>query len=333
MILLAISRWHPIASMVTTAPSIGEKRRNGDNLVRLLAHPGLRQHQPLSRGEGRDHVDGLLRPLLARTPGRLAIDGPINWRPGQRRNPGDEATRESLGVQRGENVAQVVVTRHPVGERAQAAQQSELPFAKARDVGETLRPRQNRQQRQKQDFIQRIGHFSGLPMIQQVIEMIQESRRPKTRRKGRVQLFHRRAPPTESADIDRFSTFPLCHALPSSDCPACGDGLHRQITDLGHECAVVAPSLIPRKAGDRIKTDRRDAVMLAKLHRAGELTAARNGSQGARQGASTPAGIPLEAWPRLCRKEGLDTPLSPLADDGSLRPPANSDAIRSGIPI
>jgi transposase len=53
----------------------------------------------------------------------------------------------------------------------------------------------------------------------------------------------------------------------------CGYGLHRQITALGHECVVVAPSLIPMKAGDRIKTDRRDAVMLAKLHRAGELTA------------------------------------------------------------
>ena len=45
-------------------------------------------------------------------------------------------------------------------------------------------------------------------------------------------------------------------------------------TDLrGHECVVVAPSLIPRKPGDRIKTDRRDAISLAKLHRAGELTA------------------------------------------------------------
>jgi transposase len=42
---------------------------------------------------------------------------------------------------------------------------------------------------------------------------------------------------------------------------------------MGHECIVVAPSLIPVKAGDRVKTDRRDAVMLAKLHRAGELTA------------------------------------------------------------
>lgn len=53
----------------------------------------------------------------------------------------------------------------------------------------------------------------------------------------------------------------------------CGYGLHRQLVELGHDCMVVAPSLIPVKAGDRVKTDRRDALMLAKLHRAGELTA------------------------------------------------------------
>lgn len=53
----------------------------------------------------------------------------------------------------------------------------------------------------------------------------------------------------------------------------CGYGLHRQLVELGHDCIVVAPSLIPVKAGDRVKTDRRDAVMLAKLHRADELTA------------------------------------------------------------
>src|SRR5207248_1022805 len=53
----------------------------------------------------------------------------------------------------------------------------------------------------------------------------------------------------------------------------CGYGLHRLLTGYGHECVVVAPSLIPMKAGDRVKTDRRDALMLAKLHRAGELTA------------------------------------------------------------
>jgi transposase len=53
----------------------------------------------------------------------------------------------------------------------------------------------------------------------------------------------------------------------------CGYGLQRQIAALGHDCTVVAPSLVPRRPGDRVKTNRRDAVALARLHRAGELTA------------------------------------------------------------
>src|SRR4051812_26115886 len=52
----------------------------------------------------------------------------------------------------------------------------------------------------------------------------------------------------------------------------CGYGLYRQITALGHDCTVVAPSLVPRKPGERVKTNRRDAVKLARLLRAGELT-------------------------------------------------------------
>jgi transposase len=52
----------------------------------------------------------------------------------------------------------------------------------------------------------------------------------------------------------------------------CGYGIQRQLTASQHSCVVVAPSLIPRRPGDRIKTDRRDAINLAKLHRAGELT-------------------------------------------------------------
>ena len=48
---------------------------------------------------------------------------------------------------------------------------------------------------------------------------------------------------------------------------------YRQIKSLGYECIVVAPSLIPKKPGDRVKTNRRDAVSLAKLLRAGDLTA------------------------------------------------------------
>ena len=53
----------------------------------------------------------------------------------------------------------------------------------------------------------------------------------------------------------------------------CGYGVHRQLTGLGYRCDVVAPSLIPKKSGDRVKTNRRDASMLARLLRAGELTA------------------------------------------------------------
>ncbi|HVG48915.1 MAG TPA: IS110 family transposase, partial [Rubellimicrobium sp.] len=52
-----------------------------------------------------------------------------------------------------------------------------------------------------------------------------------------------------------------------------GYGLHRLITGLGHACTVVAPSLVPRKPGDRVETNRRDAVSLARLPRAGEPTA------------------------------------------------------------
>jgi transposase len=51
-----------------------------------------------------------------------------------------------------------------------------------------------------------------------------------------------------------------------------GYGLYRKIQALGHECMVVAPALIPKRSGERIKTNRRDAVTLARLHRAGELT-------------------------------------------------------------
>src|SRR5215470_403860 len=48
----------------------------------------------------------------------------------------------------------------------------------------------------------------------------------------------------------------------------CGYGIQRQLSAAGHGCVVVAPSLIPRKPGERIKTDRRDANNLARLHRA-----------------------------------------------------------------
>ena len=52
----------------------------------------------------------------------------------------------------------------------------------------------------------------------------------------------------------------------------CGYHLYRFLTSNGIDCTVVAPSKIPRKSGDRLKTDKRDCITLARLHRAGELT-------------------------------------------------------------
>jgi transposase len=53
----------------------------------------------------------------------------------------------------------------------------------------------------------------------------------------------------------------------------CGYVLYRQLIASGHDCQVVAPSRIPKAAGERIKTDRRDALKLARLLRSGDLSA------------------------------------------------------------
>lgn len=53
---------------------------------------------------------------------------------------------------------------------------------------------------------------------------------------------------------------------------SCGYNVQRQLATMGLTCRVCAPSLTPRKPGERIKNDRRDAIALARLHRAGELT-------------------------------------------------------------
>ena len=53
----------------------------------------------------------------------------------------------------------------------------------------------------------------------------------------------------------------------------CGYSIYRHLTAKGFDCMVAAPSLIPKKSGERVKTDRRDAAKLARLHRAGELSA------------------------------------------------------------
>ena len=81
--------------------------------------------------------------------------------------------------------------------------------------------------------------------------------------------------PNEPASVERLvrklgdrPTLRVCY-----EAGPCGYVLYWQLTKLGVACEVVAPTLIPVKAGDRVKTDRRDAEKLARCHRSGDLTA------------------------------------------------------------
>lgn len=82
---------------------------------------------------------------------------------------------------------------------------------------------------------------------------------------------------TLPSDDGAFRKFANGLGSPGSVCFAyeagpTGYGLYRLLASMGYEVMVVAPSLIPRRAGDRVKNDRRDAIQLARLLRAGELT-------------------------------------------------------------
>ena len=80
---------------------------------------------------------------------------------------------------------------------------------------------------------------------------------------------------TRQCDIDsliRKMPSKAKHLIFVYEAGPCGDWLYRNLTKKGYDCWVVAPSLIPKTPGDRVKTDRRDAVQLARLARSGDLT-------------------------------------------------------------
>jgi hypothetical protein len=96
----------------------------------------------------------------------------------------------------------------------------------------------------------------------------------------------------------------------------CGYGIQRRLSTQGHEYVVVAPSLIPKRAGDRVKTDRRDAASLAKAAPGGRVDGsvgsrcpargdARSGAGAARRGAQSAPGAPAAL--RIFAAPGLPT--------------------------
>ena len=111
----------------------------------------------------------------------------------------------------------------------------------------------------------------------------------------------------------------------------CGFGIYRHLTKHDEHCVGVSPSMIPKRSGDRVKTDRRDSQMLARLHRAGELRAiyvptdadeadarSRAGARRRRRrrdaGQVSAQGVPLAAGTPLSRARGMDAPVPPLVD-------------------
>jgi len=81
---------------------------------------------------------------------------------------------------------------------------------------------------------------------------------------------------TTQADIDRLGKRLQSkgrHLRIVYEAGPCGYGLYRQLGEKGFDCMVCAPSLIPKKPGERVKTDRRDAVKLVRSLRAGDLSA------------------------------------------------------------
>jgi transposase len=92
---------------------------------------------------------------------------------------------------------------------------------------------------------------------------------------------------TREADIDKLVRRLHSHAselVVAYEAGPCGYGLYRTLTRKGITCLVVAPSLIPKKPGERVKTERRDAAQLARLLRAGAIGG--TGSRGRASGSS-----------------------------------------------
>ena len=111
--------------------------------------------------------------------------------------------------------------------------------------------------------------FIGLDVHKRTIDVViaEEERDSEVRHYGKI--------PSTKKSIDKMIRYLISNSVEPRfvyEAGPCGYTLYRYLTDMGYDCEVIAPSLIPKKSGDRIKTDRRDAKTLARLHRAGELT-------------------------------------------------------------
>jgi len=123
---------------------------------------------------------------------RLAVDGDqIRRRAGHCRHPSHEAALEGRGVERGKNIAEVVVGRRSVAKRPEPAQKVDLLLAEPGDIDERLRSAQHRQQTQQQHLGERIDNLAGLARVGQILEVIEKNNGFAQRRKFSGNRLHR----------------------------------------------------------------------------------------------------------------------------------------------
>src|SRR6476620_11045307 len=128
--------------------------------------------------------------------------------------------------------------------------------------------RTSRQQTRRPAMEERIKFFVGLDVHADSIEVaVAEAGRQPGRRVGSI--AHDVAKLLKV--LKRYGYSQYVHIVYESG--PTGYGLQRALAKRGYRCQVIAPSLIPKRAGDRIKTNRRDGLRLAELSRAGELRA------------------------------------------------------------
>src|SRR5580700_10111083 len=205
-----------MASMVTTAPSIASMSSSAGmatislDLSATLTWPSTRRW----RAAKADTMwIAAFAPLVGGAAQRLAVDGDhIRRHPNQLGDPGDEATLEFPGVERRENVAEVVVRRRSIAERQKPAQKRDLLLAEPCDIDEGFRPGEHCEQAQQQHLFERVDHLAALPRVRKIPKTPQKSNRLAARRRPCNRL-HRALRKSNQEDHDRFSTSAVCHAL------------------------------------------------------------------------------------------------------------------------
>jgi hypothetical protein len=170
----------------------------------------------LSAGPPRGLAPGLRR-------GRLDGNHPLGHA-GQRGDPGDKTTLELLGVEDRQDVAEMIVRRRAILERAEAAQKLAFLAAEQGNIDDGLGAGQHGEQAQEQDLVERVGYLALLARVFQVLEMAQKNHRLVECAIIRRRVSHGRPPASESrvaidSALQRFVTYSFTR-LPWWEIPA-----------------------------------------------------------------------------------------------------------------